>query len=314
MKLLARIGCLIVLMFLVFSVAHAETETVWIERIMGQNDSIALTNKINEQHIKEVDAYILQGSINPIIWYLRGGFGRGRLGFYYRKLKEEGRRYDLSLPEVQTIVKEYQSYYRKALDLDDSSDAPDHLTATMLSTMGDDVLAAPDIKERAYRKAIALAQAGKANVANENYEYTTWQCLLESYSAQKNPDKYLATLNEMIARFGSSEELERYKRHVEEVITERDRMAALADTYAQTTEPYAEVAKTEPVAEPYAAPKAVEEKPKAEAAKSEESKQPESMQEPGVPEKDNSLILFLAGGAVILVGLVGWLATRRKRK
>lgn len=95
------------------------------------------------------------------------------------------------------------------------------------SALADDVLAAPDVKERAYRKAIALAQAGKANIPNEAYEYTTYQFLLESYSNQKNPDKYLATLNEMIDRFGSNEELESYKTKVEIVIEKRERKAAL---------------------------------------------------------------------------------------
>jgi len=183
-------------------------------------------NLMNKR-IQESNGFVSKSISDSALWYIRGWLGGFKQGFYYDDLQKEGRPYNRYAPENQALVQEYQSYYRKALDLDESVDAATHLTADMLSTMADDVLVAPDVKERAYRKAIALAQAGKANIPNETYEYTTYQFLLESYSNQKNPDKYLATLNEMIDRFGSNEELESYKIKVEIVIEKRYRKAAL---------------------------------------------------------------------------------------
>jgi len=218
---------LLLLLFFSLPAAHATSESVWIQSIMNGDGNEPSTKETNEQRLEEADAYIQQGSLNPVVWYLRGGFGFGRRYYYQIGLLKEGKPYLLNAPKNQALIEDYQSYYRKALDLNEAVDAPEHLTVEMLGTMADDVLAAPDIKERGYKKSIALAQAGKADVESGRFEYETYQFLLESYSAQKNPDKYLETLNEMIERFGSSEELEGYKRHVETVIEQRDRKAAL---------------------------------------------------------------------------------------
>lgn len=186
------------------------------------------TRTLATRRLNDLEPYIDAYSSDPIIWYIRGEITNRFIYFRIADVRNSGGVPSPNDSVYQSLVKEYQSYYRKALELDDNPDAPEHLTAEMLTTMADDVLAASDIKERAYKKAIALAQSGKANVPE-----TTYQFLLESYSAQKSSEKYLATLNEMIDRFGSNEELEGYKRHVEEVI-EKQKQTATQDAYAQT--------------------------------------------------------------------------------
>jgi len=181
-----------------------------------------------KRRAKEAQGFVTSHGNSPILYWMLGAIGQYRYVFYVINVKSKQGYYHPYTPSAKALRnKGYQSYYRKALDLDEAVDAPEHLTVEMLGTMADDVLAAPDIKERGYKKSIALAQAGKADVESGRFEYETYQFLLESYSAQKNPDKYLETLNEMIERFGSNEELEGYKRHVETVIEQRDRKAAL---------------------------------------------------------------------------------------
>jgi len=223
--------------FIFISVSDAETLDQWFDKnkwILGQEYDHYPSNDEITVMLVGLDVQLDQYTNDPLLWHMKGVLVALKQGNYHMALLQSGQHYDLHAPENQALIKEYSSYYRKALDLDDNPDAPEHLTDEMLNSMASDVLAAPDVKERAYRKIIAHIQAGEVGVP-DGYEYTTYQFLLESYSAQKNPDKYLTTLNEMIDRFGSSEELEDYKRHVKEVIAERDRKAALGDDpYAQS--------------------------------------------------------------------------------
>ena len=220
--------CIVFFLSVGLPMAHAEPFMDWYKKIgaVEAAKGFPIPKEDIKVLLKDAEPLIKRGSDDPRFYLQMGAFVKQLRRYYYEESKSLGT-YDLNSPESQALIKEYQSYYRKALDADDKPDAPAHFEAYTLSAIADDVLAAPDVKERAYRKAIALAQAGKANIPNETYEYTTYQFLLESYSNQKNPDKYLETLNEMIDRFGSSEELEGYKTKVEVVIEKRDRKAAL---------------------------------------------------------------------------------------
>jgi hypothetical protein len=230
MKVLSSI-ILLTLLMVNGSIANAGSAEEWMAKVRASATDDLFTKKELEVHLLAAEPAIKEGSDNPLFWYIVGTFNRELFGYYYDRVNPLGK-YSPTSPESQALIQKYQSYYRKTLNADDNPDAPTHLGVSSLSSMASDMLAAPDIKERAYRKMIALIQASGDAVA-DGYEYTTYQFLLESYSAQKNPDKYLATLNEMIDRFGSSEELAGYKRHVEEVIAKRDQEAAMADTYSQ---------------------------------------------------------------------------------
>ncbi|PIY55172.1 MAG: hypothetical protein COZ00_10865, partial [Zetaproteobacteria bacterium CG_4_10_14_0_8_um_filter_49_80] len=163
--------------------------------------------------ISESDSFMVSHSADPVLWYIRGWLGRRTQSFYYDDLQKEGKAYNRYAPENQALIKEYQSYYRKALDLDDNPDAPDHLDHYMLTAIGTDVLASPDLKEKAMKKKVMLTQQG--NVIHPNQEWQSYEFLLGNYAEQKDYDNYLKTVNEMIERFPGSprmEELLEYKR------------------------------------------------------------------------------------------------------
>jgi len=211
------------------AVNRLSDEAEWIASVRNWDNSKPITEEINEQHIREADAFIGKGSVNPVVWYLRGSFGSARQYFYHKDLLNAGKKYRLDAPENQALIREYQSYYRKALDLDDRPDAPAHLTAETLGTMADDVLAAPDIKERALTKELALSRSGAYVSENENYEWETYEFLLGTYAAKKDYEAYLKTVNEMMERFPNSprmNELLEYRRQAEAAIAKRDREAA----------------------------------------------------------------------------------------
>ncbi|PJA36052.1 MAG: hypothetical protein CO186_02615 [Zetaproteobacteria bacterium CG_4_9_14_3_um_filter_49_83] len=274
--------------------------------------------------ISESDSFMVSHSADPVLWYIRGWLGRRTQSFYYDDLQKEGKAYNRYAPENQALIKEYQSYYRKALDLDDNPDAPDHLDHYMLTAIGTDVLASPDLKEKAMKKKVMLTQQG--NVIHPNQEWQSYEFLLGNYAEQKDYDNYLKTVNEMIERFPGSprmEELLEYKRQAEAAIGKRDREAAIADAYAQA-EPYAEVSKAALAAEPYTAlEKVVKEVPKVEpsmpvveAPKQARNPAPEVKSPKPVAaeaeKKDSNLVtVLIAGGAALLI-LIGWLALRRK--
>jgi len=273
---------------------------------------------------QEAKAFTGTSSDDLILFWILGNLGQMLQGQYQHDLKELGKTYRVEDSQNQILIKEYQSYYRKALDLDDNPDAPDHLDHYMLTAIGTDVLAPPDIKEKAMKKKVMLTQQG--NVIHPNQEWQSYEFLLGNYAEQKDYDNYLKTVNEMIERFPGSprmEELLEYKRQAEAAIGKRDREAAIADAYAQA-EPYAEVSKAALAAEPYTAlEKVVKEVPKVEpsmpvveAPKQARNPAPEVKSPKPVAaeaeKKDSNLVtVLIAGGAALLI-LIGWLALRRK--
>ncbi len=219
MKVVNFVVCMVMLMIFSLPVAFAASENVWIQNILNGDENEPFTKETNEQHLEEADAYIQQGSLNPVICYLRGGFGFGRQYFYHTDLLKEGKPYLLNAPENQDLIKGYQSYYRKALDLDDAPDSPVHLTADMLNAMGSDVLAPLDIRERTARKIMSRYKAGDPDFQMDGFAYNTYLFLLSSCIDHKDYNKYLTIVNEMIDEFGSNDELEMYKIQAEAVIT-----------------------------------------------------------------------------------------------
>jgi len=191
-------------------------------------DTPQMRNLINKRSI-ESNAFIAVYGNDPILWWIIGRYGQLKHSLYHIDLKAAGKPYLLSSPENQALIKKYQSYYRKALDLNEKNDAPVHLTAEMLTTMGTDVLAAPDIQQRALERNMQLAREGNVQTENENYEWELSQFVLANYAEQKDYENYLKTVNEMIERFPNSSrmhELLEYKRQAESAIEKRDREAA----------------------------------------------------------------------------------------
>jgi len=226
--------------------AYASEESKWIDGLSNSDESVRLTKEINERHIQEADYFIQRGSVNPVVWYLRGGFGFGRHGFYYDDVVKAGKRYDLNAPESQAIIKEYQSYYKKAMDLDDNPDAPEHLTAMMLIGIGSDSVGDPAIKVRAQEKVAALARAGKDGSDNPTMvEWNTYEARVGIYVDAKDYENALKIVNEMLERFPNSrtDELLNWKQNMESKVKQQKQQAAVQDTYAQ--------------ADTYTAPKAV---------------------------------------------------------
>jgi len=230
MKVISAIIIVLACFLSSFHVASAESVEGWINRVKWIDEGEkAITKDETQIYIDEATVYIKEGVNNPVFYYFRGRLGFLMRGHYHRALLKEGKKYRLDAPENQALIREYQFYYRKALDLDDRPDAPAHLTAEMLGTMADDVLAAPDIKQRALEKEMELARAGKVQTENENYEWELSEFLLAAHAERKDYEAYLKTVNEMIKRFPNSprmNELLEYKRQAEAAIAKRDREAA----------------------------------------------------------------------------------------
>ena len=242
-----------------------------------------------ELRIKESDVYMDDYADDPVLHYIQGNLRRRTHTFFRIDMRKEKNVERLFGSEDQALIKEYQSYYRKALDLDEVSDAPIHLTSQMLGMMADDVLATPDIKERAYKKELELVKSGEFVSENENYEWSTYEFLLGSYVEQKDYDNYLKTVNEMIERFGSTEELESYKLQAIAAIEKRDREAA-------GVAPTVEAVNAKAAAEANQQPEVVVQPPAAEKAS----------------ESDNNLWLLLGGGVVLVLGAIVFVLRRRK--
>jgi len=135
-------------------------------------------------------------------------------------------KYNPNSSESQVLIKECSSYYRKALDLDDNPDAPDHLTGLMLSNIGTDVLGDPAIKARALEKAAALAHAGKDGTGNEMFEWNTYEARVGIYVDEKDYENALKIVNEMIARFPNTwrmDELLNWKQDMEAKVKQQNK-------------------------------------------------------------------------------------------
>ncbi|MDQ7059198.1 MAG: hypothetical protein Q9N62_12615 [Ghiorsea sp.] len=184
------INSIVVVLFFIlgFSAAYANPAGNWLkstEQLEGDRP-----HTINEikSFLQSAEPIIEAGSDNPIFWYVLGIYGKRVFGDYYRQAKRLGN-YSPNNPEAQALVKQYSFYYRKSLDANDKPNAPVHLGVDELMSIASNILISPDIKERAYKKAIRLMQAN-GDAVPDGCEYTTYQFLLESYSAQKNPEKY----------------------------------------------------------------------------------------------------------------------------
>lgn len=245
---------------------------------------------------EEAYSFTIEYGSDPVLWWLLGELAHRKQLLYHIDLKKTGKPYRREAPENQALIKEYQSYYRKALDLDDSPDAPAHLDHEMLTAIGTDVLAAPDLKERAMKKKMLLIVQG--DVLHENQEWQAYEFLLGNYAEQKDYDNYLKTVNEMIEKFpGSSQmsDLLENKRQAEAAIEKRDREAASA---APTVE---EVnAQAEPAGKVMPAAQVAEETQKPESAN----------QEPAQSELNLWLLL---GGGFVLLGLIVFFMRRRNQ-
>jgi len=122
---------------------------------------------------EEAHVFVTHHGIDPVLWWLLGELAHLNQLLYHIDLKKEGKPYVLDAPENQALIKEYQSYYRKALDFNDVANTPSHLTREMLGRMADDVLSPPDIKQRALKKELEIANAGTQPVDNLNYEWVS---------------------------------------------------------------------------------------------------------------------------------------------
>ncbi len=208
--------------------AYASEESKWIDGLLNSDESVRLTKEINERHIQEADYFIQRGSVNPVVWYLRGAYGSGRQYFYHKALLAAGKRYRRYVPENQALIKEYQSYYQKAMDLDDNPDAPEHLTVMMLNGIGSDSVGDPAIKVRALEKAAALARAGKNIGGSEMFEWNTYEARVGIYVDAKDYANALKIVNEMLERFPNfrTDELLNWKQEMEAKVEKQKQQAA----------------------------------------------------------------------------------------
>jgi len=246
---------------------------------------------------QEAKAFTGTSSDDLILFWILGNLGQMLQGQYQHDLKELGKTYRVEDSQNQILIKEYQSYYRKALDLDDNPDAPDHLDHYMLTAIGTDVLAPPDIKEKAMKKKVMLTQQG--NVIHPNQEWQSYEFLLGNYAEQKDYDNYLKTVNEMIERFPGSprmEELLEYKRQAEAAIGKRDRETVLQDGEGVDT----------------SASKPDEQR----ASQTEMLKgKAEEPPEQGEPQAERSVLLWaLLGGGIAVVAVGAAFAARRRKR
>lgn len=212
---------------LIGSIAYAQTVEQWLGEygwiFSNEYDHFPTNEEITEM-MGSLDNVLKQNSNHPVLWHAKGVLVNLKYGNYYDRTFPLGE-YSPNNPEAQALIKEYQSYYIEALKLNDDPNAPGHLTGDMLATIADDVLAPPDLKERALRKEMELARTVGGRGEHEGYEWNTFAALLGTYMDAKDYDSYLKTVNEMMERFPGirTEELLRYKEKAETLIEERDR-------------------------------------------------------------------------------------------
>jgi len=299
---------LISLLFVVPLLAHADDGYIaWKKQVLAEISTAPIdeagtttfayrdysqpVRDLADKRLAEVEKYITDHVNDSTLLYIRGWLTRKKLYFYIYDSQQAGI-VDLSTDnKAEGLQEKYQSYYRKALDLDDAPDAPAHLDHYMLTAMGTDVLAAPDIKEKAMKKKIELTQKG--NALHPNQEWGSYEFLLGTYAEQRDYDNYLKTVNEMMARFPNSSrmnELVEYKRQAEAAIEKRDREAAsVTDQHDVYAAPDPKV-----IVNGLSVVKKVEQ-PKAPAA-----------------EKSGLNLWLLFGGGIVLLGLIVFLMRRKK--
>ena len=256
--------------------------------------------KLVNKRLYEASSFLEQYSRDPSLWYLKGWLTRKQLYIYIVDARKAGI-FDLSRDKAaQVLQDEYQSYYQKAMDLDENPDAPEHLTAMMVSNIGTDTVGDPAIKARALEKLAALARAGEDGSDNPTMvEWNTYEARVGIYVDAKDYANALKIVNEMLERFPNTrtDELLNWKQNMESKVKQQKQQAAAQDAYAQ--------------ADTYTAPKAAPVQQPVKAVEPKQAEAPKATKE--TPELENNPMLWwLLGGGIGLLGVIGLLMGRKK--
>ena len=214
------------------SVAYAGEAEEWMKTTEQSEGDAPYSEAQIRAFLKKAEPIIKKGSDNLYFYMALGGFVRMLHGYYYDKVFPN---YHPNSPESIALIKEYQSYYQKAMDLDDNPDAPEHLTVMMLNGIANDSVGDPAIKVRALEKAAALARAGKNIGGSEMFEWNTYEARVGIYVDAKDYANALKIVNEMLERFPNTrtDELLNWKQEMEAKVEKQKQQAAAQDTYAQ---------------------------------------------------------------------------------
>lgn len=278
------------------------------------------TSALIDKRVGEAKEYIIFYGSDPVLWWIMGNLVQMKRGFYQLSLQALGKPYVLDASGNQALIKEYQSHYRKALELDDNPDALARLDGKHLVKMVQDVLSPPDIKKRAARKALDMSIAGGSppyggEVAS--YEWYMYEFLISAYAEAGDIQIYIDTVNEMMERYPNTtriDELLAYKQDAEAELEKQAREEVRVDSYAQV-EPYIEAVEAAEQIEPYVAPEVVKiEKSKKEAPKSVQAAVPVVNAQKRIEEVSSPLWPLLATGAVIVLFIIAWYGLRRRKR
>ena len=281
------------------SVAYAGEAEEWMKTTEQSEGDGLFTETQIRAFLKKAEPIIQKGSDNPYFYMTLGDFVKALRSYYHRSLLKAGKIYRLNAPENQALIKEYQSYYQKAMDLDDNPDAPEHLTVMMLNGIGSDSVGDPAIKVRALEKAAALARAGKNIGGSEMFEWNTYEARVGIYVDAKDYANALKIVNEMLERFPNTrtDELLNWKQEMEAKVEKQKQQAAAQDAYAQ--------------ADTYTTPKAAPVQQPVKAVEPKKSKKPKASKETPASES-YSMLWWLLGGGIALLGVIVLLMRRKK--
>ena len=291
-----------VLGLLVLPTAHADPFMDWYKSTSKVEKRYGFPlpkEKINEL-LKDAEPLIKQGTDEPRFYLQLAAYVSTLWGYYYDETYPLGK-YNYDSPESQALIKQYSTYYRKALELDDNPDAPWHFDIDGLVNISQSPLLETDVKEKALQKEMALSRAGGFASENPNYMWETYEVMLDNYIQQKDYDNYLKTVNEMIERFPDSSQMDSLleaKQQALEAIKQRGNEAAVQqDNYAQ--------------ADTYTAPKAAPVQQPVKAVEPKKSEKPKASKE--TPELENNPMLWwLLGGGIGLLGVIVLLIRRKQ--
>jgi len=142
------------------SVCLGQTVDDWINSVKWiDSRTKPITAEQIDQYINSSSVYIQVQVNNPVFYYFRGRLGFLKRGQYQRSLLKEGKTYRLDDPINQTLIADYQRYYRKAFEVDETREALAHLNEEMLVNMND-VLASPSLRVLIFNKMIQLNDGG----------------------------------------------------------------------------------------------------------------------------------------------------------
>jgi LPXTG-motif cell wall-anchored protein len=277
------------------------------ESTYAYRDDTELVRQLVETRYKEARAYTENHGNDPKLFWIMGELGKLKQVFHLIDTEKAGKYYDPNSPSAQVLIQEYESYYLKALELDDNPDAPDHLTGLMLSDIGTDVLGDPAIKARALEKAAALARAGNDATGNEMFEWNTYEARAGIYVDAKDYENALKIVNEMIARFPNTwrmDELLNWKQDMEAKVKQQKQQSTAPDA---TQDVYAQ-------ADTYVQPKAAAVQKPAKAIVTQKPVAPKVSHETAntSTSDENMLLWWLLGGGTLLA-LGGLYISRRKK-